>query len=128
MLTVTLIALISAVDHEHQAVITSASYAFRSTGGTIGITIASAVFQNVLKSGLWFRFGGREGADKLIPKIRDSLDEINKLPADWHDGVLDAYMDALRTVFISLFGLAVLSALTSVAMREHKLHSNLARR
>merc|ERR1712093_239022 len=43
MLTVTLLAVISAVDHEHQAVITSATYAFRSTGSSIGVTIASAV-------------------------------------------------------------------------------------
>ncbi|KAL8723512.1 MAG: hypothetical protein Q9225_000245, partial [Loekoesia sp. 1 TL-2023] len=42
MLTITLLALIAAVAHIHQAVITSASYAFRSTGSTIGITIASA--------------------------------------------------------------------------------------
>lgn len=45
MLTVNLIALISPVDHQYQAVITSASYAFRSTGSTIGITIASSVFR-----------------------------------------------------------------------------------
>jgi predicted MFS family arabinose efflux permease len=38
MLTVTLLACISAVDHEHQAVISSATYAFRSTGSTIGVT------------------------------------------------------------------------------------------
>lgn len=128
MLTVTLVALISAVDHEHQAVITSASYAFRSTGSTIGITIASAVFQNALRTGLWSRFGDKEGAGELIPKIRDSLDEIAKLPADWKQGVLDVYMEALRAVFITLLGLSVLGALSGIAMREHKLHNNLERR
>lgn len=43
MLTVTLIALIAAVDEQYQAGITSASYAFRSTGSIIGIMIASVV-------------------------------------------------------------------------------------
>ncbi|PWY76948.1 MFS general substrate transporter [Aspergillus heteromorphus CBS 117.55] len=128
MLTITLVALISAVDHEHHAVITSASYAFRSTGSTIGITIASAVFQNILKSGLWSRFGDREDAGELISRIRDSLDEIRHLPADWIPGVLDAYMDSLRAVFLTLLGLSVLGAMVSMGMREHKLHSNLARR
>ncbi|EYE92134.1 putative MFS multidrug transporter [Aspergillus ruber CBS 135680] len=128
MLTVTLVALISAVDHQHHAVITSASYAFRSTGSTIGITVASAVFQNVLKSGLWSRFGGREHAKELISRIRDNLDEIRKLPLDWRLGALAAYMDSLRAVFLTLCGLAVLGALASLAMREHKLHTNLARR
>ena len=128
MLTITLVALISAVDHQHHAVVTSASYAFRSTGSTIGITVASAVFQNTLKSGLWSRFGGRKHAAELIARLRDSLDEIWKLPGDWQPGVLDAYMNSLRAVFLTLLGLTVLGALASLAMREHKLHNNLARR
>lgn len=128
MLTVTLVALISAVEHKHQAVVTSASYAFRSTGSTIGITVASAVFQNILRSQLWSRFGDRDEARELIPKIRDSLDEIRKLPADWRQGVLDAYMFSLRAAFLTLLGLSVLGAVVSVAMREHKLYNNLARK
>lgn len=128
MLTITLVALISAVDHQHHAVVTSASYAFRSTGSTIGITIASAVFQNTLKMGLWGRFGEREHAGDMIGRLRDSLDEIWKVPVDWAPGVLDAYMDSLRAVFLTLLGLTVLGALCSLGMREHILHNTLARR
>ncbi|KAJ5993607.1 hypothetical protein N7451_009331 [Penicillium sp. IBT 35674x] len=128
MLTITLVALISAVDHEHHAVVTSASYAFRSTGSTVGITIASAVFQNTFKLGLWSRFGDRKHAAELISKLRDSIDEIRELPQDWIQGVLDAYMNSLRAVFLTLLGLTVLGALASLAMREHKLHNNLSRR
>ena len=127
MLTITLLALIAAVDHKHQAVITSASYAFRSTGSTIGITIASAVFQNMLKTELWGRFGDRKDAAKVIGKVRDSFDEIKHLPPDWKRGVMDVYMDALRGVFLTTLGIAVLGAIVSLFMREHKLHSNLAR-
>ncbi|WEW58122.1 hypothetical protein PRK78_003589 [Emydomyces testavorans] len=128
MLTATLVALISAVAHAHQAVVTSAVYAFRSTGSSIGISIASSVFQNLLKSGLWSRFGDRNEAGQLIPKIRESLDEIHRLPMDWVPGVLDAYMDALKGVFATTLGIAVLGAITGMAMREHKLHTNLARK
>lgn len=128
MLTVTLLALIAAVDHSHQAVITSASYAFRSTGSTIGITIASSVFQNIVKTELWGRFGNKKDAATYIPRIRDSLDEILKLPPDWKEGVKAVYMDALRGVFLTLLGIAVLAASVSMLMREHKLHRNLARR
>ncbi|OJJ43986.1 hypothetical protein ASPZODRAFT_72766 [Penicilliopsis zonata CBS 506.65] len=128
MLTVTLVALISAVDHHHHAVITSASYAFRSAGSTVGVTVASAVFQNLLRAQLWSRFGDRDRAGELISRIRDSLDEIHHLPADWIPGVLDAYMAALRAVFLTLMGTAVLGSLVSFAMREHVLHNNLSRR
>lgn len=128
MLTVTLVALIAAVSHEFHAVATSASYAFRSTGSTIGVTVASAVFQNVLKSGLWSRFGDRENAGEWISRIRDSLDEIHTIPKDWRPGVLATYMDSLRAVYLTLLGLGVLGGLASLAMRENKLHTNLARR
>ncbi|KAI9738824.1 MAG: hypothetical protein M1834_008331 [Cirrosporium novae-zelandiae] len=128
MLTVTLLALIAAVPHEHQAVITSASYAFRSTGSTIGITIASAVFQNILKMGLWAELGDKKGGPEVIPKVRDSLDEIWKLSPDWREAVLRVYMEALRAVFLTTLGLAVLATVTYVLVREHKLYSTLSRK
>jgi MFS family permease len=127
-LTTTLIALIAAVEHKHQAVITAASYAFRSTGSTIGITIASSVFQNLVKTELWERFGDRKDAAEIIRKIRDSLEEIKNLPPSWKEGVQEVYMDALRGVFMTLVGLAVLSAAVSMLMREHKLYKTIIRR
>ena len=45
MLSVSLLATIAAVSHDDQAVATSANYAFRSVGSTIGVTIASAVYR-----------------------------------------------------------------------------------
>jgi hypothetical protein len=128
MLTITLIALISAVDHIHQAVITSASYAFRSTGSSIGITIASAVFQNLLKRELWTRFGDYPDAADKIKKVRDSIDEIKTLPESWKQGVLDAYMDALGGVFWTVVGLTALGVVISLFMRENVLHKTLARK
>ena len=127
-LTTTLLALISAVDHNDQAVVTSASYVFRSTGSAIGITIGSAVFQNILKLRLWARLGGQDGAAEVIRKLRDSLDEINRLPMGQRAVVRDVYMEALRGVFLTLLGISVLGALVSLAMRENTLHRNLARK
>jgi MFS family permease len=126
-LTVTLLACISAVDHEHQAVITSATYAFRSTGSTIGITIGSAVYQNLLVSSLHQKFDGWEGAEDEIRRIRDNFDELKHLPAGWQEGVLDSFALALRGVFLTGLGIAVLSLLCGAFMKQHILHNNLAR-
>ncbi|KAL9004655.1 MAG: hypothetical protein Q9188_002546 [Gyalolechia gomerana] len=128
MLTITLLALIAAVDHIHQAVITSASYAFRSTGSTIGITIASAVFQNVLNLKLQSRFKDLPHSHELIGRLRDSLEEIQYLPPDLKGAAMDVYMAALRGVFVTTLGIGILGAAVSLAMREHTLHSNLARK
>lgn len=128
MLTVTLLAAISSVSHEHQAVVTSATYAFRSTGSTIGVTIASAVYQNLLLSSLHRRFDGFEGAEDEIRRIRDSLEELQHLPEGWKTGVYEAYGIAFKGVFTTAFGLAVLGLVAASFMREHKLHTTISRR
>jgi len=99
MLVVTLIALISSVDHQHQAVVTSASFAFRSTGSTIGLTICSVVFQNILRISLWSRLGHMKEADQIIDRIRESFDEIWRLDSALQPAVKESYMAALNAVF-----------------------------
>lgn len=128
MLTVTLLALISAVDQQFQSLVTSASYAFRSTGSTIGITIASVVFQNILNLKLWGLLGDRPGAAEIISRLENNLEEIGKLPQGLEGLVRGAYMDALRGVFLTTLGLSILGLLVSLAMRENVLHSTLSRR
>ena len=127
MLTVTLLALISAVPHEEQALVTSLSYAFRSTGSVIGVAIASAVFQNVLSRQLWANFGSRADAAKMISRLKDSLDEVNTLPLEDQSLVRESYITALRGVFLALVGLAVLGLVSGLLMRELKLSSRLDR-
>nr|POF17805.1 multidrug resistance protein fnx1 [Quercus suber] len=128
ILTITLIALISAVDHKWQAVITSASYAFRSTGSTIGITIAGAVFQNLLSDRLSMRFGDQPNAADEIRRIREDADEIDRLPPGWHDGVIESYVEALRGVWVMALGFFALAACASLLIKQHTLHSNLERK
>ncbi|KAL8874390.1 MAG: hypothetical protein Q9174_000289 [Haloplaca sp. 1 TL-2023] len=125
MLTITLLALIAAVAHAHQAVITSASYAFRSTGSTIGIAIASAVFQNILTLRLQSRF---PESPNLIDRLRESLEEIQQLDPVLKSRATACYMDALRGVFLTTLGIGVLGAVVSLFMREHTLHANLSRK
>jgi MFS family permease len=128
MLTVTLLAIISAVSHDHQAVITSASYAFRSTGSTIGVTIASAVYQNILLSSLLSKFDDEVGGKERIQRIRDSFEELKHLPPGWEVGVMDSFEGALRGVFLTSLGIAILGMVCGLFMKEHVLHKNLARR
>ncbi|KAI0198995.1 major facilitator superfamily domain-containing protein [Astrocystis sublimbata] len=127
MLTTTLLACLASVEHSHQAPITSATYAFRSIGSTVGITVGSTIYQNVLKSNLWERFGDLPGAAEEIKRIRDDISEINHLPAGWHDGVVVSFQEAFRSVWFTLLGLATLAVISVSFMKQHKLHSTLAR-
>ncbi|KAI2623198.1 MFS general substrate transporter [Hypoxylon sp. NC1633] len=127
MLTITLLACLAAVDHSHQATVTSATYAFRSVGGTVGITIASTIYQNVLKARLWERFGDQPGAPEEIRRIRDDLEELNHLPEGWYDGVIASFMEAFRSVWFTMLGLVLLGLISVSLMKQHKLHSTLSR-
>ncbi|KAF2860583.1 MFS general substrate transporter, partial [Piedraia hortae CBS 480.64] len=105
-LTVTLIAMISATEHRNQAVVTSASYAFRSTGASVGICLAGAVFQNLVWGLLVERFG--EG--------------------ELREGVRLAFVGALRGVWAVALGLAAAGAGVSLGIGEHVLFGDLERR
>ncbi|KAI0897875.1 MFS general substrate transporter [Annulohypoxylon nitens] len=127
MLNTMLLACLAAVDHSHQATVTSATYAFRSVGGTVGITIASAIYQNVLKTQLWERFGDLPGAADEIRKIRDDMSELKRLPEGWYDGVMASFMEAFRNVWFMMLGLVVLALICVSLLKQHKLHSTLSR-
>ncbi|KAG6188778.1 hypothetical protein E4U36_006326 [Claviceps purpurea] len=128
LLTTTLLACIAAVDHSQQAVVTSATYLARSLGGTVGITVGSAVYQNILQARLWDRFGDQPNAADEIRRIRDDLGELKHLPPGWYDGVMDSFMDAFRGVWLTMLGLAVAGLACVSLMRHHTLHSTLDRR
>ncbi|MCJ1347962.1 hypothetical protein MMC31_006192 [Peltigera leucophlebia] len=128
-LTVTLTALISAVDQADQAVATSASYAFRSTGSTIGITISSSVFQNILHNKLWALLGDHPDAAEIISRLKDSLDEIWKLPrGGWQEAAIEAYMFAVKGPFLTMLGFGVLGMVISLGMRENVLYNTMERK
>ena len=65
MLVVALISLISSVDRKDQAVVTSASFAFRSIGSILGICITSTIFEHVLRQQLGDRLRQTQQADQI---------------------------------------------------------------
>ncbi|KAM4057772.1 major facilitator superfamily protein [Hirsutella rhossiliensis] len=126
--TVVQVACVAAADQSEQAVITSTMYLARSLGGTSGITLASAVFQGNLRSGLQRRFGSEPRAPEIIGRILDNLSEMRHLPAGWYEGVMEAYMAAFRGVWLTMLGWAALALMCISLIKQHKLHSSLDRR
>lgn len=94
----------------------------------MGVTIGSAVYQNILKARLWDRFGAEPGAADEIRRIRDDLDEIKHLPEGWYDGVISSFVEAFRGVWLTLLAFAIIGLLCISLMRQHTLHSTLERR
>ncbi|ANB12563.1 Vba1p [Sugiyamaella lignohabitans] len=126
MLTVTLLALIAAVPHEFQAVTTSIQYAFRGIGSTLGVSIASSIFQNTLASQLRTSVTGPD-AEQVIQRVLGSVEEIRKIPIEYQPAVIASYNSACIAVFVTSLVLAVVGTITSALMEEHELHSNINR-
>ena len=125
VLTITLVALISATDHANHATLTSVSYAFRSTGNTVGITVAGALFQNILDKQLRLRFGGREGANERIHAIRRSIQEVQRLPASWRSGVHESYRASFTGVWTFVLAMSIAGLLSMVVIRDSRLSKSV---
>jgi hypothetical protein len=100
----------------------------RSVGATVGVTIGSAVYQNVLKAQLWGRFGDEPNAAEQIRRIRDDLGELKHLPEGWRDGVMSSFMEAFRSVWLAMLAISLAALVCICLMKQHKLHDTLARR
>lgn len=126
MLTVTLIALISAVPHTFQAVTTSIQYAFRGVGSTLGVALASSLFSNMLLKRLNENVHGPH-AKKYIKMVLDSVDAIRDVPLKYQPDIIRSYQSSLQTVFLWCLGLAAVGVVTAACTGEHPLHSKLDR-
>lgn len=127
LLTSTLIALIASVPQEFQAVTTSIQYGFRAIGSTVGVAVASAIFQNVLASQLIENITG-PGASEIISRMLDSVEEVEKLPEEYKEIAINSYSVACHWVFYFAAILGFLNIIACSIMKEHTLHTTIQRR
>ncbi|KAL2260310.1 hypothetical protein VTK26DRAFT_5718 [Humicola hyalothermophila] len=111
-----LFSFISLFEHKEQAVATSTVYLIRSMGTIYGVTLTSAIVQNVLLARLPAALGDAATED-LIEKLRKSLFALEELPQDLQVAVRALYCDALRFAFAASSAFALLSFLFSLAHR-----------
>ncbi|KAM3087496.1 hypothetical protein ACMFMG_001580 [Clarireedia jacksonii] len=121
MLTATILALLSSVEFKDLAVITSALFAFRSTGTVLGISLAGLTFQHVLRKLLWDKLGDIENAEEMIEGFINNFKAIDGVQRILQDQVLQAYMGALRAVFLLLMGMGALALVTTCFIKDREL-------
>ncbi|KAK9494172.1 major facilitator superfamily domain-containing protein [Lipomyces doorenjongii] len=125
-LTITLVGLVAAVPRDYQAVSTSIQFGFKGTGSTLGVSISTAIFQNVLATKLYSRIAG-PGAEEIISRVKDSIDEVRFLSPAMQELVVQSYLDSIRAVFLTATAMSVMCAGMSFLMKEHVLHRNVGR-
>ncbi|CUS11654.1 unnamed protein product [Tuber aestivum] len=127
-LTVALLALISSADHSELAAITSANYELRSKGSTIGTTVGSSIFRNVLVRQLRVHLGSEKEGEGIIRRLRERFDEFDRLSEVWKGKAALEYMDALHAVLWTAPELGVLAFQYYTQARQRAQHKTLDRK
>lgn len=131
-LTVTLLSLIAAVPSAYQAATTSIQYTFRATGSTLGVAIASAIFQKVLRSNLTAKIyplfpDDQKLASEVIEKALESTNKLEGFPKLVVQAAKDSYANGCKGALYFSVATMVLGCFFSVFIEEHVLHTTLDR-
>ncbi|GAA6058489.1 hypothetical protein JCM10212_006928 [Sporobolomyces blumeae] len=127
IITITLVALISALDPVDMAAGTGVSYLFRATGSVLGISLSTSILQNTLARQLPHFIKG-DGASEIIARIRSDVGYIRELPFDLQVGAIETYQYAMRLVFLFTAVSASLALLSIFGIGSHNLPGRLDRR
>lgn len=111
-----LMAVLSSVDDEKQAVIQAASWTIESTGLTFGITIASTVFQKLSLGDLRALLIAQPDH---LRKITTDFEALQGLTGAEKQSVIDVYLRALKGVFLVAMAEMVLAAAMSLVMKNN---------
>ncbi|OTB18035.1 hypothetical protein K445DRAFT_73822 [Daldinia sp. EC12] len=121
-ITSTLIAIIANANPADSAVAIACSYLFRSLGTTLGVSISTAVLQQVLRTQLAAALGGDgDKAREIEEGVRQSLDYIRTLDPAIAETVRACYAVAVQWAFIPAAVLAAGALVSSTFIKEKKL-------
>lgn len=127
ILTITLVALISAVAPEDMASAVGGSYLFRATGSVLGISLSTVILQNSLTRELPKVVHGPD-AESIINQIREDISFIDQLAPALQDAVVGAYENSMRSVFMLTTAFGVVCLVCILPIKHHELPSRLDRK
>lgn len=131
IITVTLLSLIASVPVKFQACTTSIQYTFRATGSTLGVSIASAIFQSVTRTRLTTTIkdvvDDHELAAKIIKRALENTSFVKEVTPEIADVIKKAYDSGCRGTFVFSTMMIGLGYFSSLFMREHILHKSIDR-
>jgi hypothetical protein len=125
VMQVTVIATQNAVDYKDLGAATSGVTYFRSMGGSFGTALFGSIFSNRLTATLALYLGGT-ALPAGVSSETLSPERLSRLSPTVHDAVVQAYADAIQTVFLVAAPVAAFAFLISWLLPELKLRKTLA--
>jgi hypothetical protein len=105
---------------------TSAATFFRSIGGSIGVSVFSAIFNNKMSGNLAHQLPQLAANPSLARELRASPQALATLPAPVHDGYLRAFTESLHVVFLAAIPVALLAFALTWLLTEVPLRTSVA--
>jgi hypothetical protein len=120
-ITTTLISVIANADPSDQAIATACTYLFRSLGSVVGVSLSATVVQQSLRTQLRANLKNGREADKIVERVRQSLDYIKELSPHTRQIVRQCYQTATNAAFGMSIGIVCFALIASRFIREKKL-------
>jgi EmrB/QacA subfamily drug resistance transporter len=122
---VLVLAVQNSVEPRELGTATSAVTFFRSIGGSIGVSVFSAIFNNQMSGNLRHNLPQLIAHPGLATELRASPQVLAKLPTPIHDGYLRAFTESLHVVFIAAIPIGALAFALSWLLQEVPLRSTV---
>ncbi|MGN6582988.1 MAG: DHA2 family efflux MFS transporter permease subunit [Rhizobiaceae bacterium] len=119
VMQVLVLAVQNAVDYSNLGVATSGTTLFRSTGGSVGVSLFGAIFA----AGLSGALADRLPAGTKLPSATEP-NAIQALPAALREAYLASFASALHTVFALAAALAAVAFLLTWLLKEERLRES----
>jgi EmrB/QacA subfamily drug resistance transporter len=119
VMQVLVLAVQNAVDYDELGVATSGATLFRSMGGSLGTAVLGAIFTNRLTNELSGSPAAQVGTGAVDPGA------LQRLPAAVRDTYINAFTDALTTVFLVAAAVVVVAFLLSWMIEERPLRQTV---
>jgi EmrB/QacA subfamily drug resistance transporter len=126
VMQVLVLAVQNAVDYKDLGVATSGATLFRSIGGSVGTAILGSIFSNRLSSELAASLPSSATARLAGGVTHANPAALAKLPPAVHAAYIQAFTNALGTVFAVAAGVAAVAFLLSWALPERPLRESVA--
>jgi EmrB/QacA subfamily drug resistance transporter len=123
---VLVLAVQNSVEPRDLGTATSAATFFRSIGGSVGVSVFSAIFNNKMTGNVAKQLPQLAAHPALAKELRASPEALAKLPKAIHDGYLRAFADSLHVVFIAAIPFALLAFLLTWFLEEVPLRTSVA--
>jgi EmrB/QacA subfamily drug resistance transporter len=123
---VLVLAVQNSVEPRELGTATSAVTFFRSIGGSVGVSVFSAIFNNQNAGNLRHQLPQLAAHPALAKDLRASPQSLAKLPAPIHAGYLRAFTESLHVVFIAAIPVGLLAFALSWLLQEVPLRTTVA--